>query len=331
MTLLTSTRRWSPITWTNSIGVPRDWTVPITMVPIAPEAQWALQSERGLTYSAEPPDNARIVAGEWWPSDYSGAPLISFSADLARGFGIGIGDTLTVNVLGREMTGTVANLRDIEWGTLQLNFTNEGGVGRTYRLLKNIMGLWILEECRRTWLKAGQSLSYAEMIAQAGQAEPFRSLIDPDDDLFLNPLDMPAAIREFCQRTGQPLPDSVGAYVRCILESLALKYRYVLEMTERLSGKSFAGLHMVGGGIKNAMLCQFTSNALGKPVWAGPTEGSGIGNILVQYMTLGDISDIWEARKIVRDSFPIETYEPQQSAEWQEAYARFQGLLSAAQ
>jgi len=230
-----------------------------------------------------------------------------------------------------SLMGTEVDAPVLTDEALQLNFTNEGGVGRTYRLLKNIMGLWILEECRRTWLKAGQSLSYAEMIAQAGQAEPFRSLIDPDDDLFLNPLDMPAAIREFCQRTGQPLPDSVGAYVRCILESLALKYRYVLEMTERLSGKSFAGLHMVGGGIKNAMLCQFTSNALGKPVWAGPTEGSGIGNILVQYMTLGDISDIWEARKIVRDSFPIETYEPQQSAEWQEAYARFQGLLSAAQ
>lgn len=212
---------------------------------------------------------------------------------------------------------------------LELNFTNEGGVNGTYRLLKNIMGLWILEECRRTWLKAGQQLSYEQMIAEAGRAQPFRSLIDPDADLFLNPVDMTAAIREFCEQTNQPAPESVGETIRCVLESLALKYRYVLEMTERLSGKQFAGLHMVGGGIKNEMLCQFTANALGKPVWAGPTEGSGIGNILVQYMALGDIADIWEARKIVRDSFPIRTYEPEQNEAWQEAYGRFQRFLSA--
>lgn len=228
----------------------------------------------------------------------------------------------TWSLMGTEVTEPV--LTD---EALELNFTNEGGVGGTYRLLKNIMGLWLLEECRRTWLKAGQSLSYEEMIAAAQEARPFRSLIDPDVDAFLNPVDMPQAIRDFCRETGQPEPQSVGETIRCILESLALKYRYVLEMTERLSGKTFEGLHMVGGGIKNAMLCQFTANALGKPVWAGPTEGSGIGNILVQYMALGDIQDIWEARSIVRDSFPIQTYEPQDAAQWQEAYERFTSIL----
>lgn len=228
----------------------------------------------------------------------------------------------TWSLMGTEVDEPVLNDE-----ALAMNFTNEGGVNGTFRLLKNIMGLWILEECRRTWLKAGQTLSYEEMIAQARQAAPFESFIDPDDDLFLNPVDMPAAIREYCQKTGQPVPDSVGTTVRCILESLALKYRHVLELTERLSGKQFAGLHMVGGGIKNALLCQFTSNALGKPVWAGPTEGSGIGNILVQYMALGDIKDIWEARQIVRESFPIQTYEPEDASQWQDAYGRFSEVI----
>lgn len=226
-----------------------------------------------------------------------------------------------------SLMGTEVDQPVLTEEALRLNFTNEGGVNGKYRLLKNIMGLWILEECRRAWLKAGHEYSYEQMISQAEQARPFVSLIDPDADVFLNPPNMPEAIRTFCQQTGQPVPEDVGATIRCVLESLALKYRYVLEMTERLSGKPFAGLHMVGGGIKNTMLCQFTANALGKPVWAGPTEGSGIGNILVQYMALGDIQDIWEARKIVRDSFPIRTYEPQDASNWQEAYERFANVI----
>lgn len=206
---------------------------------------------------------------------------------------------------------------------LAMNFTNEGGVSGTYRLLKNIMGLWLLQECKRVWEKEGNHWSYPELVQMAEQAPAFRSLIDPDDLAFLNPAHMPRAIAEYCSRTEQPVPETPGAFVRCILESLALKYRYIFAKTEQVSGKSFSGLHMVGGGINNKLLCQWTANALKKPVWAGPTEGSAIGNVVVQYMALGEIEDIREARKLIRDSFDIQTYQPQQQEDWDKAYQLF--------
>lgn len=205
----------------------------------------------------------------------------------------------------------------------QLNFTNEGGAYGTYRLLKNIMGLWILQESRRVWEKAGQSYSFPELVQMAGEATPFQAFIDPDDDLFLPAGDMPGRIKQYCEQTGQQAPDTVGGMVRCILESLALKYRYVLEMTERLSDQTFGGLHMVGGGINNTLLCQWSANAIGKPVWAGPSEGSAIGNLAVQWIAQGAFRDIWEARQAIRDSFPVTVYEPQEQAAWNEAYERF--------
>ncbi|MBM7564165.1 rhamnulokinase [Paenibacillus sacheonensis] len=207
-----------------------------------------------------------------------------------------------------------------------LNFTNEGGVGGTFRLLKNIMGLWILNESHRTWEKAGLSYSFPELVALAEKAPAFRSLIDPDDPMFLHAGDMPSRIANYCERTGQQAPQSPGEFVRCILESLALKYRYVLELTERLSGKSFSGLHMVGGGIQNALLCQWSANAIGKPVWAGPVEGSALGNLAVQWIAQGELSDIWEARKVIRESFPVTVYEPRDGAQWEDAYGRFRAL-----
>ncbi|WP_139992489.1 rhamnulokinase [Paenibacillus paridis] len=205
----------------------------------------------------------------------------------------------------------------------QLNFTNEGGAYGTYRLLKNIMGLWVLQECRRSWERAGITYTFPELVKLAGEAKPFAAFIDPDDPLFLHPGDMPARITEYCLRTGQPAPTETGAFVRCILESLALKYRFVLELTEQLSGQAFGGLHMVGGGIQNTLLCQWTANAIGKPVWAGPVEGSAIGNMIVQWIASGQIADIWEARKVIRDSFPVDVYEPQQPEEWENAYGSF--------
>lgn len=206
---------------------------------------------------------------------------------------------------------------------LAMNVTNEGGISNTYRLLKNIMGLWILEECRRTWLKEGLSLSYDEMLGSVKQATPFRSLIDPDDPMFLNPEHMPRQIQQYCRSTNQPVPEGVGPILRCVLESLALRYREVYEGIERLVGKPFSGLHIAGGGIKNRLLCQFTADAIGRPVWAGPSESSGIGNLLVQYMTLGELKDIWEARQVVRQSFPLEYYEPKDTEAWNEAYGKF--------
>ncbi|MFC4778661.1 rhamnulokinase family protein [Paenibacillus sp. GCM10023252] len=205
----------------------------------------------------------------------------------------------------------------------QLNFTNEGGAYGTYRLIKNIMGLWILQECKREWERAGIASSFADLVVEAEQAPPAAAYIDPDDPLFLHPGEMTPRIEQYCIRTGQPAPNSIGEIVRCIIESLALKYRYALELTERLSGQTFAGLHMVGGGIHNQLLCKWTAGALGKPVWAGPAEGSAIGNLVVQWIAAGELADIWEARRVIRDSFPITVYEPEDSDTWEDAYGRF--------
>ncbi|MGO4544559.1 rhamnulokinase family protein [Paenibacillus sp. 2TAB23] len=222
-----------------------------------------------------------------------------------------------------SLMGTEVNAPVINELAQQLNFTNEGGAYGTYRLLKNIMGLWVLQECRRAWERAGISYTFPELVKLADEAEPFGACIDPDDPLFLHPGDMPARIAEYCLRTGQKPPESNGAIVRCVLESLALKYRYVLELTEQLSGQAFGGLHMVGGGIQNTLLCQWTANAIGKLVWAGPVEGSAIGNLVVQWIASGELADIWEARRVIRDSFPVDTFEPEQPEAWEKAYVTF--------
>lgn len=222
-----------------------------------------------------------------------------------------------------SLMGTEVDRPVISELSQQLKFSNEGGVYGTYRLLKNIMGLWVLQECRRQWEREGVTYTFPDLIRLTEGAPAFAAFIDPDDERFLPPGDMPQRIREYCRETGQPVPSEPGALVRCILESLALKYRYVLKQTELLSGKQFNGLHMVGGGIQNSLLCQWTANALGKPVWAGPAEGSAIGNLVVQWIARGEFSDIWEARKAIHISFPVTTYEPKQQEDWKDAYGTF--------
>lgn len=222
-----------------------------------------------------------------------------------------------------SLMGTEVDKPVINETAQKLNFTNEGGAYGTFRLLKNIMGLWILNECRREWERQGTSYKFPELVQMASKAAPFQAFIEPDDESFLAPGDMPKRIADYCRATGQQAPETHGQIVRCILESLALKYRYVLELTERLSGHKFGGLHMVGGGIQNELLCQWTANAIGKPVWAGPAEGSAIGNLAVQWIAQGAFADIWEARKAIRDSFPVSTYEPHDADAWAEAYERF--------
>jgi rhamnulokinase len=224
----------------------------------------------------------------------------------------------TWSLLGTELDRPVLTEQALAW-----NFTNEGGYGGTYRLLKNIMGLWLVQECKRAWDKAGDAKGFAELVALAEAATPHASYIDPDDDRFLSPADMPAEIRAYCRETGQPVPESAGAVIRCVLESLALKYRWVLERTERLAEKTFAGLHIVGGGIQNELLCILTANAIRRPVWAGPAEGSAIGNVLVQLIAAGDIPSLAEGRRIVRDSFGVATYEPTEGETWTAAYECF--------
>lgn len=224
----------------------------------------------------------------------------------------------TWSLMGTEVDAPVLTERARE-----LNFTNEGGVGGSFRLLKNIMGLWIIQECRRIWEQEGQDVSFAGLVELARQEPACVSFIDPDHDSFFNPSHMPSAIQAYCRNTNQTVPETPGQIARCVMDSLALKYRYILGLTADLSGSEFAGLHMVGGGIQNQLLCQLTADAIGKPVWAGPVEASAIGNILVQYMALGEIGSIHDARGIVRDSFPAAVYEPQESSIWETAYAEF--------
>lgn len=228
----------------------------------------------------------------------------------------------TWSLMGVELDEPIINDRSLE-----LNFTNEGGYGGTIRFLKNIMGLWLVQESRRTWAREGQEHSYPELTEMAARAEPFKAFVDPDDPLFLHPGDMPARIREYCRRTGQPIPETKGEVVRCALESLALKYRWVAERLEELLGRRLNVIHVVGGGSKNELLCQLTADATGRRVIAGPSEATAAGNVMVQAMALGDVGSHPEAREIIRRSFEFKTYEPGKGEGWDEAYGRFLKLL----
>jgi rhamnulokinase len=211
--------------------------------------------------------------------------------------------------------------------TYKYNFTNEGGVCGTTRLLKNIMGLWLVQECRRAWSKAGNEYSYDDLITKAEQAKPFASLVDPDHISFFAPGDMPARIAEFCTRTGQAVPANEGAFVRCALESLALKYRWSIERLEEIAATKIKTIHVVGGGSKNALLAQFTADACGRPVLAGPVEATAMGNVLIQAMGRKRIASLADLREVVARSFPVTTYEPRETGQWDEAAGRFAGLL----
>jgi rhamnulokinase len=208
-----------------------------------------------------------------------------------------------------------------------VNFTNEGGVGGTIRLLKNIMGLWLVQECRRAWERAGQQHSYEALMQLAADAPAFVSLVNPDDDAFILPEDMPRALAEFCRRTGQPVPDGPGPVVRCALDSLAFKYRWALERLEELIGRRLDTIHIVGGGCHNTLLCQLTADACHRTVLAGPVEATAVGNVLTQLLGLGLIKSLDEGRTIVRRSFEMACYQPRQQQEWQEPYQRFVKLL----
>lgn len=211
---------------------------------------------------------------------------------------------------------------------LKLNFTNEGGVGQTVRLLKNITGLWLLQECRRVWREAGREQSWEEITRQADAAMPLASLVDPDHAAFQTPGDMPVAIQEFCRRTDQRVPQCVGEIVRCAVESVAMKSRWVLRGLEKLAGSRLETIHIVGGGTQNHALCQATADACGRTVVAGPVEATAIGNVLMQAIASGAIGSIGEARDIVRRSFPIARYEPRQTELFDEAYERFVSLIA---
>lgn len=211
--------------------------------------------------------------------------------------------------------------------TYTLNYTNEGGFNNTTRLLQNIMGLWIFQECKREWDKTGEVLGFDRLIELAEEARPFVSIIDPDHDLFYSPGHMPEKVREFCRKTGQKAPEGKGAIVRCIMESLALKYRMSLEGLENIVGHEIPVLHIVGGGSQNTMLNRFTANSIGKPVITGPVEATAVGNLACQLIALGEVKNLDEARKIVKKSFPTREYLPSDRDPWDEAYERFRKLI----
>ncbi|HEU4745563.1 MAG TPA: FGGY-family carbohydrate kinase, partial [Anaerolineales bacterium] len=207
------------------------------------------------------------------------------------------------------------------------NLTNEGGVFGTWRLSKNITGLWLVQECKRTWTHQGEELSYDEITRLALEANPFLAVIDPDDDQFFHPGDMPERIRNSCVSTDQPVPQTKGEIIRVILESLALKYRWVLERLEELTGKRFDPIHIIGGGTKNRLLNQFTADATSRPVVSGPVEATAIGNVLMQAIGLKHLNTLTEARSLVRTSFRPEVFEPQQTADWDDAYSRLKKVM----
>ena len=215
----------------------------------------------------------------------------------------------TWSLVGLEVMGPVVNQ-----AALTINATNEGGVYGTFRLLKNVMGLWLLQQCRATWQKAGRAYSYAELVVLAESAKALQSFVDPNDDRFLPPGDHPAHIRDFCQQSGQPLPQTDAAIARCVFESLALAYRDVLLDLQALTGRTIEVIHVVGGGARNRLLNQLTADATGIPVLAGPTEATVIGNALVQLISLGELAHLNEGRQLVANSYRLERFEPQ--GEW---------------
>lgn len=229
----------------------------------------------------------------------------------------------TWSLMGVELPAPIINEK-----SLRYNYTNEGGVGGSIRFLKNIMGLWLVQECRRHWLKEGHEHTYAELTRMASEAPPFLAIIDPDHAPFLSPGHMPPKIEEFCRQTRQPAPAAQGQFVRTCLESLALAYRRTLEGLEDILGRRIATIHIVGGGCQNELLNQMTADACGRPVIAGPVEATAIGNILCQAMAIGEIDSLANARAVVRASFPVTRFEPRDPQSWNAAYARFQAILS---
>lgn len=202
----------------------------------------------------------------------------------------------------------------------ELQYTNEGGVENTIRYLTNIMGLWLIQESRRTWLKQGQTVSYNDLEHAALAATPFQNYIDPDNALFAPPGDMPKRVQDFCRETGQTVPETQGDVMRCIYQSLALKYRYSFDKLKTLTGKDFSRIHIVGGGTKDPLLCQMTADACNVPVLAGPIEATALGNVAVQLMAAGALPNIKQARSVIFDSFDLKEYQPKEHALWEEKY-----------
>ena len=231
----------------------------------------------------------------------------------------------TWSLLGTELDSPV-----ITADALRLNLTNEGGVNGTTRLLRNVMGLWMLQGCRQSWAAQGRSYDYREWIELAGREASFRHLVDPDDGSFLRPTNMLAAINQFCARTHQSAPEEPGAYARAILESLAFKYRLVIRDLEQVTGTGIEQIRIIGGGSKNRLLNQLTADSTGRRVLAGPAEATALGNVVVQMLATGAASSLREVREIVDRSFPTEVFEPVETDKWDRHAERFEQYCESA-
>jgi rhamnulokinase len=294
--------------------------------------QWALQLVNDLGIAA------RLFPEVVAPGTRLGALRPDVAAEIGAALEViapATHDTASA-VVGTPLESTSAFVSSGTWSLIGLevqqpalseaaragNLTNEGGVAGTIRLLKNVMGLWLVQQARRV---PGLDLSYDELMAKASSAAPCSAFIDPDDERFLRPADLSHSVRTFCLETGQPPPPDGASLLRVLLESLALKYAVALRQLEAVTGRSVQAIHVVGGGSNNALLCQLTADACELPVLAGPAEATAIGNLVVQAMALGELASVTEARALVRDSWPTRRYQP--SSDWTEARYRFRDLL----
>jgi len=222
-----------------------------------------------------------------------------------------------------SLFGTENECPVINEASAAANFTNEGGYGGTTRFLKNIMGLWLIQESRRKWIREGEDVTYAMLEKEALVEEPFRSFIDVDDPAFETPGNLPRRVKEYCRKTGQPVPETRGQVMRCIYESLAMKYRRTFLQLQELTGKTYHSIHVVGGGIKDTLLCRLAADAVGAKVLAGPAEATATGNAAVQFISLGELKDLWDARATIARSIDLKVYEPADTASWDAHYARY--------
>lgn len=275
----------------NRTGLHRDVQV---VVPATHDTGSAVLSVPAATFAAEHPDWCYISCGTW-------------------------------SLMGAELPRPRIN--DL---CQKFNFTNEGGVSGSVRLLKNISGLWVVQQCRAQWRREGHDWSWDHLIQLAEQAEPMESIIDTDDPSLVAPANMPDAVREYCRRTGQTVPGSEGAVIRCALESLVLRYRLVLDNLEQLVGTPFKTIHMVGGGVQNRMLCQLAADACQRVVVAGPVEATALGNVMMQAIGSGELASIDQARQLIRRSSNIQEYHPRRSHRWDEGIQRLKQLTTPA-
>ena len=303
--------------------VARDWArplverfgIPLRILPPVVAPGTVLGPVRGDLAAATGLDGTRVVTpgSHDTASAVVGTPLAeSSTAFLSSG---------TWSLLGLEVPGPV-----VTEAALAANLTNEGGVGGTVRLLRNVVGLWLVQESRRALWPADDPPSYEAIVALAEAAPASTAFIDPDDDRFLRPGDVPGRVREFCAETGQPVPEGAGTLIRVILESLALRYAAAIDELERVGGRPVTSIQVVGGGSNNRLLCHLTAGATGLPVRAGPVEAAAIGNVAVQAIAAGELADVAEARALVARSFPLREYEP--TGDWTEVRARFASIVA---